>query len=101
LHRALGDVAHLFRQLLVNVVEQLVQGDEVLSLDVPVGLPRLRLEVDGVGWPRVEQFERLAADFLRQVDLGLKRGDWLLTAGDGSSNDPPILPSVAGGQRAG
>ena len=60
LHRALGDVVHVIFHLLVDAVEQLVQRDEVQSLDVPVGLLGLRLEVDAVGQPRVEQATALA-----------------------------------------
>jgi hypothetical protein len=39
----------------VEVVEQLMQGDELRSLDVPVGLLGLELEVDGVGEAGIEQ----------------------------------------------
>ena len=60
LHRPLGDVVHVVLHLLVDLVEQLVQGDEVRPLDVPVGLLGLRLQVDAVGQPRVEQLDHLA-----------------------------------------
>jgi hypothetical protein len=96
LHRALGDVVHVVFHLLVDAVEQLVQRDEVRPLDVPVGLLGLRLEVDAVGEPRVEQFDRLGADLLRQVILGLEHGDWLLTPGDGSSISRPAYSGKRG-----
>jgi hypothetical protein len=35
----------------------------------------MTLKVDAVGQPRVEQFDRLGADLLRQVILGLEPGD--------------------------
>jgi hypothetical protein len=39
-----------------------------------VRLLGLRLELDAVGKPRDQQFDRLGADLLRQVILGLERG---------------------------
>jgi hypothetical protein len=73
-----------------------VRGDGVQSLDVPVGLLGLRLEVDAVGHPRAEQFDRLGADLLRQVILGLEYGDCLLTRGDGSSISRPAYSAKRG-----
>ena len=61
LHRPLGDVVHVVLDVLVDLVEQLVQGDEVRPLDVPVGLLGLRLQVDAVGQPGVEQLDHLDA----------------------------------------
>ena len=89
LHRALGDVVHVVFHRLVDAVEQLVQRDEVRPLDVPVGLLGLRLEVDAVGQPGVEQLDRLDVDLRRQVLRGLEQGDWLLTPRDGSSISRP------------
>ena len=73
-----------------------VQRDEVRPLDVPVRLLDLRLEVDAVGQPRVEQFDRLDAGRLVQVILGLEHGDWLLTPGDGSSISRPAYLAKRG-----
>ena len=74
LHRPLGDLVHVFLHLLVDLVEQLVQGDEVRPLDVPVGLLGLRLQVDAVGQPCVEQLDHLDAGRLGQVVLRLEHG---------------------------
>src|SRR5262249_43338963 len=49
-----------------------------------------------VGQPRVEQFDHLGADLLRQVILGLEHGDWLLTPGDGSSIARPAYSAKRG-----
>jgi hypothetical protein len=100
LHRALGDVVHVVFHLLVDAVEQLVQCDEVRLLDIPVGLLGLRLEVDSVGQLCIEQFDRLGADLLRQVILGLEHDDWLLTPSDSSSISRPGYSAKRGRRTA-
>ena len=75
LHRPLGDLVHVVLHLLVDLVEQLVQGDEVRPLDVPVGLLGLRLQVHAVGQPGIEQLDRLDAGGLGQVVLRLEHGE--------------------------
>src|SRR6516165_9799597 len=49
-----------------------------------------------VGQPRVDPFDRLGADLLRQVIPGLEQGDWLLTPGDGSSIARPAYSAKRG-----
>jgi hypothetical protein len=53
-----------------------------------------------VGQPRVEQFDRLGANLLRQVILGLGQGDWLLTPGDDFSISRPACSARRGRGRA-
>src|SRR5712671_6201560 len=53
--RALGEQVHVLLHCFVDLVEQLVQGDEVRALDVPVRLLRLRLEVDRLRQPVVSR----------------------------------------------
>ena len=55
-------------------VEQLVQGDEVRPLDVPVGVFGLRLQVDAVGQASDEQFDGLDAGGLGEAVLRLEHG---------------------------
>src|SRR5213076_1980182 len=61
LHDALGQQVDVFVGGGVNLVEQLVQGDELGPLDVPVSLLRLQLQVDRVGQSLVQQVDHLAA----------------------------------------
>jgi hypothetical protein len=51
-----------------------MEGDEVRALDVPVRLLGLRLEVDAVRQPRVEQLDRLDTSRLRKIVLRLEHG---------------------------
>src|SRR6266853_370895 len=70
LNDALREQVHVLLHCFVDLVEQLVQGDEVRALDVPVRLLRLRLEVDRLRQPVVEQIAHLAAHILGQVVHG-------------------------------
>src|SRR5438046_4893018 len=74
LHCPLGDVVHVVLYFLVDPVEQLVQGDEVRPLDVPVGVLGLRLQVDAVGQASDEQFDSLDAGGLGEAVLRLEHG---------------------------
>src|SRR5262245_10188235 len=47
-----------------------MQGDERRTLDVPVGLFALSLQIDGIGQTLVQQADRFPAILLRQVILG-------------------------------
>ena len=78
-HRALGNAPELYDPLgdqidvvldvLVDLVEQFVQRDEGRALHVPVGLLALRLQVDALGEPLIEEPHRLAPAGLRQIVL--------------------------------
>src|ERR1051325_8355349 len=63
LHRALGNVVNVILNILIDLVEQFVQGDEVGPLDVPVGLLGLRLQIDRIGEAGVEYLNGLDASF--------------------------------------
>src|SRR6202012_5548976 len=54
-----------------KLVEQLVQGDEVRTFDIPMRLLDLALQINGVSQPVIQNDGNIAADFLRQIDLGL------------------------------
>jgi hypothetical protein len=78
--RALGDArqldhplreqVHIAFDALVDIVEELVQGDEVRALHVPVRLLALGLQIDAVGQPQVEQLAGHQAEGLRQIVAG-------------------------------
>src|SRR3989454_887517 len=59
----------------VDLVEQLVQGDELRALHVPVRLLHLRLEIDRFREPVVEQIAHLAPHVLWKIVHGLVRHD--------------------------
>jgi hypothetical protein len=67
---ALGRQVDVLLDLLVDLVEQLVQGNEVRALHVPVGLLDLRLEIHGVRESRIAQRDHLTPRLLGQVVLG-------------------------------
>ena len=52
---AFGDRVDLFQEDIGDLVEQLMQRDEVRTLDVPMGMFRLCAEVDRIGQARVQQ----------------------------------------------
>src|SRR5208283_5110377 len=54
-----------------NFVEQLVQGYEVGTLDVPMRLLDLALQIDRVGQPIVEDGGHSAAAFLGEINFRL------------------------------
>ena len=56
---ALGDQIDVVLHVLVHLVEELMQGNEMGALDVPMRLLRLRLQIDGIGEPRVAQVDHL------------------------------------------
>jgi hypothetical protein len=68
----LGDGVDIVHDRVVDLVEQLVQGDEPRTLGVPVGVFHLRAEVDAIRQTVVEQFDGLLADRRIQVILGLE-----------------------------
>ena len=51
---ALGDLVDLLQHHIGNLVEQLVQGDEIRTLHVPMRLLDLALQIDGVGQAIIE-----------------------------------------------
>jgi hypothetical protein len=70
LHHALGEIVDVVLHRLGDLVEQLVESDERGALHVPVGLLELRLEVDRVRKPRIEQIDDLRADGAGQIVAG-------------------------------
>ena len=52
---ALGNLIDISLNFAGNIVKQLVQGDEVRPLDIPVRLLRLQAQVDQIGESLVEQ----------------------------------------------
>ena len=66
--------------MLGNLVEQLVQGDEIRALHVPVSMLGLRAQVDRVGEPRIQQLDHLGAGVHRQIVLGVEHGNLLYGA---------------------
>src|SRR6202041_1333229 len=58
---AFGDFVDLFQDHVGDLVEQLVQGDEVGALHVPVRLLDLALQINGVGQPIVKNEDDVAA----------------------------------------
>ena len=70
LDHPLGQQIDVLLHVLVDFVEQLVQGDELRALHVPVGLLALGLEIDAVGEPPVEQLGDLGPGLHREVVLG-------------------------------
>src|SRR5271163_4882212 len=64
-----GDYIDLFENDIRDLIEQLVQGDEMRALHVPVRLFDLALQVDGVSQPIVQNYNDVTADFFRQIDL--------------------------------
>src|SRR5271165_776169 len=66
-----GDLVDLFQYQIGDLVEQLVQSDEMGTFDVPMRLLDLALQIDRIGQAIVEYEDDVAADFLRQVNLGL------------------------------
>src|SRR5262249_24364493 len=57
-----------FEHALGDGVVELVELDEVAALDVPVRLLELRVEVEGVREPRVQQPDDLVASLVTDVD---------------------------------
>src|SRR5260370_37452472 len=55
----LGDQVDVLFDVVVHLVEQLKEGDEMRPLHVPMRLLRLRLQIYGVGEPRVAQVDHL------------------------------------------
>lgn len=70
LHRPLGDRIGELRQLLGDLVEQLVELVELLPLDVPVCLLGLRKQVEDAGQALVELLDQCRPLLDRDVDLG-------------------------------
>src|ERR1700719_3463813 len=68
---ALGDLVDLFQHCIGNLVEQLVQGDEVRTLYVPMRLFDLALQIDGISQAIIQNDDDIAADLFRQIDLSL------------------------------
>jgi hypothetical protein len=77
LHRAFRNVVDVIFHVFVNLVEQLVQGDEIGSLDVPVSLFGLRLQVNRVGQSSIEQLNYLDAGSFGQIIFVLNIGPLL------------------------
>jgi len=50
----LGDVVHVVLGVVVDLIEQLTQGNELRPVDVPVGLLGLRFHVLAVAQPGIE-----------------------------------------------
>ena len=67
LHHTFGNVIDVVFHVFVDFVEQLVESDEIGPLDVPMGLLGLRLQVDGIREPSIEQLDRLGANVLGKV----------------------------------
>src|ERR1700744_2225242 len=70
-----GHLVDLVQDDVGKLVEQLVQGDEVRTFDVPMRLLDLALQINGVSQPVIQNDGNVAADFLRQVDLRLVHWD--------------------------
>src|SRR5216683_5487466 len=68
---AFGDRVDLFQEEIGDLVEQLVQGDEMRTLHVPVCLLDLALQVNRIGQPIIEYDNDVTADFLRKINLRL------------------------------
>ena len=66
LQQTLGDQARILLHPPGDLVEQLAQGHEMRPLDVPVGLPTLQLQIDGVGQAAVQDLYQFGLLFLRQ-----------------------------------
>src|SRR5581483_4872328 len=82
--RAFGDAAELDDALRDQIgvllgivhdfVEQLVEPDEVLALDVPMGLLGLMHQIEAVGEPRIEHLNHRLAGFFGKIVPGLVHG---------------------------
>ena len=70
LNRPLGDEVHPVSRFVVDLVEQLMKLEEGWSLDVPVSLLRLQLEVDSVREVRVEELDDFRTSVLGEVVPG-------------------------------
>ncbi len=81
MHGTLRDEVHVVLDVFVDLVEQLVQRDELWPLHIPVGLLGLRLQVDAVRQPAVQQGDGLRPDVLGKVVLGLEhwQGSFFMT----------------------
>src|SRR5580698_2660072 len=77
---AFRDFVDLLHYEVRYLVEQLMQGDEVRALDVPMSLFDLALQIDGVRQAIVQNGRDVAADLVRQVDLRLVHGIPFATA---------------------
>src|SRR4029078_9161384 len=71
--RALGDGVDVLEDGLRDGVVELVELDEVAALDVPVRLLELRVQVEAVREPGVQELDELLARVCRDVDAGLER----------------------------
>jgi hypothetical protein len=66
LYHPLGGVVHVVLHVLIALIEQLMLGDAIRPVDVPVGLLGLRLQVDAVGQSGVEQLDHLDAVYVTE-----------------------------------
>ena len=57
----------MLEELVHHIVEELVQGDEIRSLDVPVRLLGLEREVEGVGELLIQEIDHAPANRLREI----------------------------------
>jgi len=71
LHHPLRQQVHVLRHRPVDLVEQLVQGDERRSLHVPVRLLHLRFQIDRFRQARLQDGDDLLAGVRRDVEVGL------------------------------
>ena len=66
---ALRDQVDILLDVFVHFVEELVKSDEIRTLDVPVRLFALGLQIDCVGESCVENVDHLAANGFGQIVL--------------------------------
>src|ERR1700730_1890931 len=71
---ALGDLIDLFQHGVGDLVEELMQGNEIRALHIPMRMFNLALQIDRVGQGVVQNHDDIAPDFLRQIDLRFVHG---------------------------
>ena len=71
LRNALGNFVNVFAKSVANLIKKFMDADEVGSLDVPMSLFDLKLEIDAVGETLVKQLDHLKTRFFAEVVEGM------------------------------
>jgi hypothetical protein len=65
LDRPLGNKVYVVFDIFVHLIEELMQGDEVRALNIPVRMFAVHLQINGIGEACVAQFNKRDAFQLR------------------------------------